>query len=110
LRAQGASVVTHNERFPERTPDEVWLRESGRQGWIVLSKDKMIRRRRLELDSIRHHGVAAFFLTSGDLTGADMAGIFVSTLPQMYRLASRLPRPFIATIAPSGAIRLLALG
>ena len=35
--------MTHAERFPDGSPDEVWLREAGRHGWLVLSKDAYIR-------------------------------------------------------------------
>jgi hypothetical protein len=36
LRVAGATVVAHDECFEPDTPDEDWLAEAGRRGWIVL--------------------------------------------------------------------------
>lgn len=36
LRWAGVNAVAHHDCFPEATPDETWLTEAGRQGWLVL--------------------------------------------------------------------------
>lgn len=41
-------------------------------GWVVLTKDKQIRRRTLELKALTEAGVAAFVLTAGNLRGEEM--------------------------------------
>lgn len=43
LRDAGASVQRLTDHFPKGTPDEVWLAEAGRNGWVVLTRDKRIR-------------------------------------------------------------------
>lgn len=53
LRANGANVEIHDDRFPVDAPDVVWLNEIGRFGWIVLSKDERIRRRSHEITALR---------------------------------------------------------
>ncbi len=68
LRSVGATVEHVGQAFPFGTEDQVWLSECGRRGWIILTRDKAIRRRRLEIDSIREHGAAAFCLIATDTT------------------------------------------
>ena len=43
LRAAGAQVETHDGNFAPDAPDDQWIREVGRRGWLVLSKDEKIR-------------------------------------------------------------------
>ena len=43
LRDAGEEVRIHDEHFPQDAKDEVWLAEAGKQGWVVLTKDKNIR-------------------------------------------------------------------
>jgi hypothetical protein len=52
-------------------------------------------------------GVAVFVLTSGNLTGDEMATAFVTALPRMQKLLSSLKPPFIAKVTRSGIVTLL---
>lgn len=104
LRAAGAKVEGHDDHFPQDTLDTVWLREVGRRGWVVLSKDVRIRRNKDERAALLEAGVKAFFLTQQGLTGEAMAEIFVRSLPAMARRASRSKRGFICTVTRGGQI------
>ena len=68
LREAGASVVVHDDEFAKDTPDEVWLKEAGRRGWLVVSKDKRIATRTLELLAIARAGARVFILGAGNMT------------------------------------------
>jgi hypothetical protein len=48
LRAAGETAHAHDEHFAADTPDADWLSEVGKRGWVVLTKDKEIRRNQLE--------------------------------------------------------------
>lgn len=43
LRAAGVQTHAHDDHFAQDTLDVDWLTEVGRQGWVVLTKDKNIR-------------------------------------------------------------------
>lgn len=107
LRLAGAEVRIHADLFAEDEKDEKWLREVGQKGWIVLTKDKNIRYHQLEIAALIRGAVAAFILTSTDLTGSEMASAFVKALPQMNRLAEQIPRPFVATVTKGGSVGVL---
>ena len=64
LRAAGAEVRVHDEFFPQDAKDEVWLGEVGRRGWVVLTKDKHIRYRQVEIQALLAAKVRAFVLTA----------------------------------------------
>lgn len=53
-----------------------WLETAGKQGWIVLTRDKNIRRKPNELRAFRDYKVIGFVLTSGDAS----AGIIEQVL------------------------------
>lgn len=79
----------------------------GQHGWIVLTKDHRIRYRNLERAALIKAGVGAFILTSGDLSGEEMAQIFVKALPAISRFLRRHKRPFIAKIGRNGSVAML---
>jgi predicted nuclease of predicted toxin-antitoxin system len=102
LREAGASVKRLTEHFPKGTPDETWLDQAGRNGWVVLTRDKRIRYRQLERTALREAKVRAFVFTGGNVTGADTALILVSALGRLEKLARADSGPFIYHIGISG--------
>jgi hypothetical protein len=43
LRAGGLEVERHADHFGDKTPDEDWLQEIGKRGWIAITHNKRIR-------------------------------------------------------------------
>lgn len=107
LRALRVKVEVHRDHFPPGTPDEHWLTEVGRRGWIVFSKDRRIKQRRLERRALSDAGVQAFLLTAADLSGADMASAFVVAWPRIAKVIAAGTKPLIATVSARGAVRIL---
>lgn len=107
LKQAGLAVEIHDDHFPQNTPDTVWLREVGRRGWVVLSKDKDIGRNLLELRAILEGQVACFQLGRGDLGGAAMAAAFIAAMPRIQRALRRFHVPFVAAVAATGGVRVL---
>ena len=100
LRAAGQEAIAHDDRFPPDLPDVDSLAEAGRNGWVVLTKDKRIRTRGLERDALRAAKVRAFIVTTGNLTGAELAALVARALPNVVRIAGETAPPFIARITP----------
>jgi hypothetical protein len=98
------AVKVLDHEFPQNTPDEVWLAEAGRQGWVVLTKDQGIRYSELERTEILAAGVRCFVLVSHAITGPDMAAILVSALPRMVEFCETTAAPFIAKIYRDGRV------
>lgn len=103
LNQLGRNIRWLDQVFPPSTADEVWLRQAGHAGWLVLSRDKRIRYRLGEIRAIREAGVGCFILTgSGDMTITECVALVEQTLPQMESLFAETPRRFIFTIGRSG--------
>jgi hypothetical protein len=90
--------------FAQDTPDEEWLTRAGREGWIVLTKDKLIRKRPIERAALAASNVRAFVFTGGNMSGIEMAESIVGAIPQMLRIIATTQPPFIARITGSGAV------
>lgn len=79
LRDRGWVLRTHHEIYGERDEnvlDVEWLELCGSNDMPVLSKDRRLRYRPAEIDAIRRHGVRAFVLTAGSLSGLEQASRF----------------------------------
>jgi hypothetical protein len=102
LRDAGAIVQRLTERFPRGTPDEVWLAEAGRNGWVVLTRDKRIRYRQLERLALQAAKVRAFVFTGGNVTGEETGAILAGSLDRVTKIARADAGPFIYHIGRSG--------
>lgn len=91
-----------SRQFARGTPDEVWLPECGRCGWVVLTRDKRIRYRVLERTALRDAGVRAFVFTGGNVGLQDTVAILVGALPRIAALCRTQRAPFIFHIGASG--------
>lgn len=100
-------VEVHDDHFPADAQDEIWLQSVGKRGWIVLTKDRNIRYRTREFNALMAHGVRAFVLTAGDLSGDEMAAVFVSALPKIRRFLLKHNGPFMAAITRGGNLRMI---
>ena len=102
LKSAGEGVRFYGEEIPRGTGDPDLLAMIGRKKWIFLTKDKRIRFHPAERSALLKAGVKAFVLTSGNLTGAEMASIFVRNLRRMKDMAGQVQGPFIAKVSKTG--------
>lgn len=102
LRDAGASVEVHDDHFARDAPDEEWIPQVAERGWVILTKDKNIRRRAGEREAVVTAQARIITLTSGNMRGADMAALFVGHLAEMEGLATTQPVPFVAILGPDG--------
>jgi len=111
LRRAGEDARVHDDLFPQDATDETWLTEVGRRGWVVITKDTRIRYRAIETAALLSARVRAFVLTArGDLTGAEMAAIFLKALPAIRKLCAKHRPPFIARVSRDGGVALVFSG
>jgi hypothetical protein len=106
LRLVHPTVIAHDDVFPQDTDDEVWLREAGRRGWVVLMRDDRIRYRPAEQAAVIAAGVRCFCLhPSKNMMGEDMAESLTRALPKLLSIASREAGGYIKGVNRTGRIR-----
>jgi len=105
----GAIVRHAGEAFPSATHDEVWLAECGARGWIVLMRDKHVRRRPLELAALRAANVAAFVCTAGQATAEDTATAVARLVHKFVNISISEPKPCLYTFGISGSLTRIKL-
>jgi PIN like domain len=112
LRAAGYAVEIHAEHFPQtenqrEDSDCEWLKFAGEKQWVVLSKNKFIRRNQIEIAEILNSSVAAFISTGSNLTGIQIAESFLIAMPEILKVLGTQRRPFIATVSKTGIVKIL---
>lgn len=107
LREAGEEVRVHDDHFAQDTDDEVWLADVGERGWVVLTKDVLIRRDSLQRRVLLAANVAAFMFARGDVSGGVMAAAFAMALPRMKRALRRFDLPLIASVTVGGDVTLV---
>lgn len=104
LRSEGLNVEIHDDHLPLDAPDEEWLRLVGRNGWLALTKDKNIRYRATELQSIRTHRACVVVVRAKNATATDIAELLLKGKNSIARFAARAQAPFVAGIDRSGRV------
>lgn len=107
LREAGIPFVAHREVFKPDAMDPEWIAEVGRRGWLVVTRDKNIRRRPNELRAVRDAKLHMFALSSGNLSAADTAAIVIKAWPAMQSEALHTPAPALYSVSRSGSVQLL---
>lgn len=97
LREAGLRVERHQDHFSPDCPDEVWLEEVGRRGWIAITHDSRIRYKPNELAAVRRHGVKLLVVV-GAAPFPLLAASFVNTTPRILRFLDKHPAPLIAKV------------
>ncbi len=105
LRAAGVNVEIHDDHFGKNTQDVDWIPEIGKRGWVILTKDARIGKNQIERLSVADARVRMFVLVSQNLSGADMANIFVTAIPTMEKFISHNLAPFIAKVDRDGKVK-----
>jgi predicted nuclease of predicted toxin-antitoxin system len=102
LRAAGAIVEIHSDNFAQDVEDTTWIPRVAAKGWVILTKDKNIRRRHGERETTLLAQARMFTLSSGNMRGSVMAELFVKNLDAMETLALALEPPFLAVVSQDG--------
>ena len=97
-------VEVHDDHLPPDAPDEDWIARVGRQGWVALTKDKNIRYRSAEIQSIRHHGALVVVIRAKNATGAEIAESVVQGRNRIARMAASVVPPHVARLDRRGRL------
>jgi len=104
LREAAIPFIVHDDKFAKDCADVDWLPEVGKQGWIVITRDKNIRRKPNELQAFRDAKVIAFALASGNASADDTARLVVELYPRILRKARGAKPPAMFSVTLAGGI------
>jgi hypothetical protein len=97
LAAAGLTVERHRDHFLPDCPDDTWLAEVGRRGWIALTHDRRIRYKPNEKAAVVRHSVT-LLVVIGKAPIQTLAEAFIRTVPRIESFLARNPSPVIANV------------
>jgi hypothetical protein len=122
LRSSGIAIEIHDDHFAKDAIDVDWLPEVDQRKWViltggnaeetsaystpVLTKDARIGRNHLERMAVTNAGIKMFTLASQNLSGRDMADIFLESITKMQEFVRKHPAPFIAKVYRDGRVEM----
>ena len=108
LKAVRDDVLWLEDHFLHDTKDADWLPVAGKNGWLVITRDKKIRTRPGELRAILENNVGCFCLTQKKHpTRWQYLKLLVLALDNMERIFATAPRPFIHGVDQLGKLSLI---
>lgn len=95
-------MQTLRERYGEQAgqlvADATWIEEATRDGYVLLHKDKRIRRQKIECRTLVDVEARSFALSTGSLSGAAASDRVIRNWPKIARAIARRPGPFFYVI------------
>jgi predicted nuclease of predicted toxin-antitoxin system len=73
----------------ELVEDVQWIADCGREGWIVVTQNKFMKKVTRELEAIENHRTKVFSLTSADLPQSEQGLVVGRNLLRMIRRDKR---------------------
>ena len=108
LKALGKPVAYLTDILPRGTVDQDVFSRLGELGWLLVTQDKKIKRKKHELEALRRAGIGAFIFTGRAERDVDsMMMLVLKHFNEMQRLADETTRPFIFGISDKGSIERL---
>lgn len=104
LRGIGAKVETYADLYPhdDAVPDVEWIPEVTRRGWIILTKDREIRRAPAELAVLRAAGARYVCLSATGLRGDEQAACLVERWKTVEGVVEARSPPLVVAITRGG--------
>lgn len=107
LTSAGIKFTPHHDHFEQACPDADWLPVVGKNGWVVITRDKNIRRKPNELKAFKDNNVLAVVLSSGSssqASAADTAELLLRLLPKLMRKIQSSKPPLMLNVTLMGNI------
>lgn len=99
LRAAGLDVRTmQDEGFVQDVEDIEWIPAIAKRGWVIITKDKNIRRDSLELRAVLASAAYYFTLGKADRTATEMGEILLRHRATIERLVAHRSPPVVAQV------------
>jgi PIN like domain len=112
LKSAGIAFVPHHDHFEQACPDVDWLPIVGKNGWIVITRDKNIRRKPNELQAFKENNVLAIVLSSGSssqASAADTAELLIRLYPKLMRKIQASKPPLMLNVTLMGTVSTVKL-
>lgn len=112
LTTANIPFTPHHEHFEQACPDVDWLPVVGKNGWVVVTRDKNIRRKPNELHAFKDNNVLAIVLSSGSssqASAADTANLLVELYAKLMRKIKAGKPPLMFNVTLMGTISLVKL-
>ncbi len=89
ILAANIRVVLHDEHFSDpKTPDEVWVKEIGRLGWLMVTGDVATEKNPFFLDAFKHSRSHVFILCGlNHASPEERANCVINAYPKMISLS-----------------------
>jgi len=100
-------IEVHKDHFNSDAQDAHWIREVGKRGWAIITKDKRVRSKPIELLALLQSGQPTFVLTSGNATASDNATSILAARSDAIKCIQKYEPPFVAQITAAGKLSIL---
>jgi len=109
LREFGEDVVHLQEHFHSAIDDVKLFQEIAKEGWVLITADKKIKRKAHELKALISCGIGVFIFSKQHLSACDWIRLVVRRWSDIKKFAPRQSPPYIYRVPVRGKIERLKI-
>lgn len=100
LREAGVEIQTYADLYPNdpKVQDHVWIPEVAGRDWVILTKDKNIRRSPVEIQALRLAKARYVCLSATSMRGDEQAACFLQHWKTIESVVAHKPVPLIVSV------------
>ncbi|HEY3316741.1 MAG TPA: DUF5615 family PIN-like protein [Bacillota bacterium] len=110
LRAAGIDAKINKDLFLEGLADDLWLPVAGKEGWIVVGRDRSYHRNPSELAALRQYKIGCIYLGGARARQDVLAALFIAHQGRIEDLIQTTEKPFIYRLPLNGRITRVPVG
>jgi len=92
------------ELFAVDTPDDIWLSEVGKRGWVVIGQDYRYHERAAECTAIRQHSIKVFYLWGATASKLEKMKAYINAHDDILDAVRTQSGPFVYRISQYGRL------
>lgn len=104
LREEGMQCEVHDDYLSPKASDEEWLKFASEKGWIAITKDKGIKRRKLFLHYLEEYSGRVLVITTKKQKAENMIECLLKGKNRIENFIKKNDAPFIVSISLNGML------
>lgn len=104
MREEGMQCEVHDDYLSPKASDEEWLKFASEKGWIAITKDKGIKRRKLFLHYLEEYSGRVLVITTKKQKAENMIECLLKGKNRIENFIKKNDAPFIVSISLNGML------
>jgi predicted nuclease of predicted toxin-antitoxin system len=98
LRELGFKVIPHRDKFKHNEKDHIWIEYVAKKNWVIITHDKAIKRRALEIKAVVIYKARMLCMTNGNMDKPAQLDVLTKGMKKIRNYIKQNEPPYIVRL------------